>query len=70
MGAVLVFVVSAARTYADERQHFVFVAHIQAVECQHFVFVEPIHAVKGSHTLRVEGGALVATAVAKYPSHK
>ena len=28
----------------------------------------PIHAVKGSHPLQVEGGALVATAVAKFPT--
>ncbi len=36
----------------------------------HFVFMLPIHAVKGSHPLRVEGGALVATAVAKLSSHR
>ncbi len=46
MGAVLVFGVSAARTYAVERHHFVFVAHI--------------HAVEGPSPSQVKGGALVA----------
>ena len=36
----------------------------------HLVFVTPIHAVEGATPSRVKGSALVATAVAKYPTHR
>ena len=55
------------RPHTRRSQPLGFAAHTQSKRPP-FVLLPPINAVKGSHPLRVEGGAIVATAAAKLPA--